>query len=484
MSFDQKEMFSLMYKLARLTGPDTRVEYDTMGAVNVPLDRMFGPQTMRAAMNFPIGGMEELMPRPIIVAMGILKKAGAEVNRDFGLEVKICEAILKATDEVISGKLYDEHHFPLVIWQAGSGKSTNMNVNEVISNRAIEIMGGQVGSKDPVDPILHVNMSQSSNDCFSSAINIAVAMQLKERLYPSLRLIIQALEEKEDEWKAIVKTGRANLMDAGPLTLGQEFSGYKQMMANCNTRLYSSMKRLYQLSLGGATVGTGLMGNDDFGPQCAKRIADITGLPFVPAPNFFEALSSRDALVEVHGELNSIAVSTMKIANDIRFLGSGPRCGLGELILPENEPGSSIMPGKINPTQCEAITMICAQVMGNQVAVTIGGSNGHFELNAFMPLIASNVLRSIALLSDGLRAFTTNCLQGTKANTGKINKALNESLMLATALNPYIGYDRASEIANAAYTNGTTLKQEAFKKGISSTDFDSWVQVNNMLGPN
>ncbi|EDV96626.1 probable fumarate hydratase, mitochondrial [Drosophila grimshawi] len=484
MSFDQKEVFNLMYKLARLTVGDTRLEYDDIGAVNIPLDRIFGPTTMRSVMNIPIGGMEERIPRPIIIAMGILKKAGAEVNKEFGLDSCISGAISSAADDVISGKLYDENHFPLTIWQTGAGNQTNVNVNEVIGNRAIEIMGGQLGSNYPVDPNLHVNMSQNPNDCFASATNITVAMQLKEKLFPSLRLIIDALEKKEILWKNVIKVGRAHLMDEVPLTLGQEFSGYKQMMINCQTRLYSSMERLYQLSLGAATLCETPNCQPDFGYQCVKEIEVITGLPFVSAPNMHEALGARDSLIEVHGELNCIAVSTMKIANDIRFLGSGPRCGLGELILPSNEPGSSIMPGKVNPTQCEALTMICAQVMGNQVAVTVGGFNGHFELNSFMPLIASNVLRSIELLSDGLQAFVANCLEGAKPNSNKIDKFLKNSLMLATALNPYIGYNKTVQLATAALQNGTTLKQEALKIGISEFEFESWVRPSEMLGPN
>ncbi|XP_030385724.1 probable fumarate hydratase, mitochondrial [Scaptodrosophila lebanonensis] len=483
MSFDQKELLCLIYKLTRLVVPDTRVEHDTMGSVNVPLDRYFGAQTMRSLMNFPIGGMEERMPRAIITAMGVLKKAAAEVNKEFGLNESISSIISKAADDVISGKLYDEDHFPLVIWQTGSGTQTNMNVNEVISNRAIELLGGQLGTKDPVHPNDHVNMSQSSNDTFPSAINIAVAIELKETLYPSLKVVIAALEKKEKDWKDIIKIGRTHLMDAVPLTLGQEFSGYKQQILNSLKRLDSTLPRLYQLALGGTAVGTGLNTRAGFAKKCAERISKLTNLPFVSAPNFFEALGARDAMVEVHGILNTIAISTMKMANDIRFLGSGPRCGLGELSLPENEPGSSIMPGKVNPTQCEAMTMICAQVMGNQVAVTVGGSNGHFELNVFMPLIVSNVLRSITLLGDGLNTFCFNCLEGIQANTAKIKQIMNESLMLVTALGPHIGYDAAAVIAKSAHKNGTTLREEAIKAGIFEERFDEWVRPEDMLGP-
>ncbi|XP_026844003.1 fumarate hydratase, mitochondrial [Drosophila persimilis] len=484
MSFDQKEIFSLMYKLARLIVPDTRVEYDSMGAIHVPLDRLYGPQTMRSLLKFPIGGVNERMPRPIIIALAIVKKAVAETNKMSGLEERLCDAISKACDDIISGKLYDEDHFPLVIWQAGSGRHTNMNVNEVICNRAIEILGGQKGTKTPVDPDEHVNLSQSSNDSFSAAINIAVAMQLRDKLYPALTLIIELLNNKVNQWKDIIKIGRTHLMDAVPLTLGQEFSGYKQQQANCRERLDTALTRLYQLPLGGTTVGTGLNTKKGFAAECVKRVADLTSLPFVNSPNMFESISSCDALVEVHGELNTLAASTMKMANDIRFLGSGPRCGLAELKLPENEPGSSIMPGKVNPTQCEALTMICAQVMGNQVAVTLGGCNGHFQLNDFMPMIASNVLRSITLLGDGIKSFCKNCLSNIEPNTDKINTIMSQSLMLVTALSPHVGYERSAAIAKAAHQSGTTLREEAINAGISADDFDEWVRPDKMLGPN
>ncbi|XP_017152050.2 probable fumarate hydratase, mitochondrial [Drosophila miranda] len=484
MSFDQKEIFSLMYKLARLIVPDTRVEYDSMGAIHVPLDRLYGPQTMRSLLKFPIGGVNERMPRPIIIALAIVKKAVAETNKMSGLEEQLCDAISKACDDIISGKLYDEEHFPLVIWQAGSGRHTNMNVNEVICNRAIEILGGQKGTKTPVDPDEHVNLSQSSNDSFSAAINIAVAMQLRDKLYPALTLIIEVLNNKVNQWKDIIKIGRTHLMDAVPLTLGQEFSGYKQQQANCRERLDTALTRLYQLPLGGTTVGTGLNTKKGFAAECVKRVAHLTNLPFVNSPNLFESISSCDALVEVHGELNTLAASTMKMANDIRFLGSGPRCGLSELKLPENEPGSSIMPGKVNPTQCEALTMICAQVMGNQVAVTLGGCNGHFQLNDFMPMIASNVLRSITLLGDGIKSFCKNCLSNMEPNIDRINTIMSQSLMLVTALSPHVGYERSAAIAKAAHQSGTTLREEAINAGISADDFDEWVRPDKMLGPN
>ncbi|XP_030385726.1 probable fumarate hydratase, mitochondrial [Scaptodrosophila lebanonensis] len=461
----------------------SRIEKDTLGAMEVPVDRYFGAQTMRCALNFPIGGIEERMPKAVVQAMGILKKAAAEVNREFGLEAKISTAIASAADEVISGKLYDENHFPLPIWQTGSGTQTNMNVNEVISNRAIELLGGTLGSKDPVHPNDHVNKSQSSNDTFPSAIHISVGIELMKRLRPAITGLRDALAAKSQEWKDIIKIGRTHTQDAVPLTLGQEFSGYTQQLTNGLERLDAVMPHVYQLALGGTAVGTGLNTRKGFAEKCAQRIAQLTSLPFVTAPNFFEALAARDAMVEVHGALNTIAVSIMKIANDIRFLGSGPRCGLGELSLPENEPGSSIMPGKVNPTQCEAITMICAQVMGNHVAVSVGGSNGHFELNTFKPLIVSNVLRSIKLLTDGSITFTNNCVKGIKANKEKIAKIMNESLMLVTALNPHVGYDKAALIAKTAHKNGTTLKQEAINAGISEKDFNDWVRPEQMLGP-
>ncbi|XP_022222564.2 probable fumarate hydratase, mitochondrial [Drosophila obscura] len=484
MSFDQKEIFSLMYKLARLIVPDTRVEYDSMGAIHVPLDRLYGPQTMRCLLKFPIGGVNERMPRPLIIALAIIKKAVAEANKMFGLEERLCEAISQACDDIISGKLYDEEHFPLVIWQSGSGTHTNMNVNEVICNRAIEILGGQLGTKKPVDPDDHVNRSQSSNDTFSTAINIAVVMQLRDKLYPALSLIIDILDKKSNQCKDIIKIGRTHLMDAVPLTLGQELSGYKQQLVNCRERLDTSLSRLYQLSLGGTTVGTGFNTKKGLAAECVKGVSKITSLPFVDAPNLFESISSCDAIVEVHGELNTLAASTMKIANDIRFLGSGPRCGLAELKLTENEPGSSIMPGKTNPTQCEALTMICAQVMGNQVAVTIGGCSGNFQLNCFMPMIASNVLRSITLLGDGIKSFSNNCLSSIEPNIVRINNIMSESLMLVTALSPHVGYERSAAIAKAAHQNNTTLREEAIIAGISKDDFDQWVRPDKMLGPN
>jgi len=376
-----------------------RVEADTFGELKVPNEKYYGAQTVRSTMNFPIGGDSERMPLPVIKAFGVLKKAAAEVNTDFGLDPKLADAISKACDEVISGSLYDDH-FPLVIWQTGSGTQSNMNVNEVISNRAIELMGGVLGSKTPVHPNDHVNKSQSSNDTYPTAMHIAVAVEVNNSLLPKLQALHDAILAKSVEFQDIIKIGRTHTQDATPLTLGQEFGGYAQQIAFGIERVKSSLPHMYMLAAGGTAVGTGLNTRIGFAEKVAARVAELTGLPFVTAPNKFEALAAHDALVQMSGSLNTVATSIMKIANDIRFLASGPRCGLGELSLPENEPGSSIMPGKVNPTQCEAITMVAAQVMGNHVAVTIGGSNGHFELNVFKPLMVSNVLRSIRLLSD------------------------------------------------------------------------------------
>ncbi|XP_067011872.1 fumarate hydratase, mitochondrial [Anabrus simplex] len=461
----------------------SRVEIDTFGEVQVPSDKYYGAQTVRSVMNFPIGGDTERMPFPVITAMGVLKKAAAIVNKEFGLDPKLADAISQAADEVISGKLYDDH-FPLVIWQTGSGTQSNMNTNEVISNRAIEILGGKLGSKNPVHPNDHVNKSQSSNDTFPTAMHIAVAMEIHHTLLPGLKMLHKALDEKSNEFKDIIKIGRTHLMDAVPLTLGQEFSGYTTQLEYGIQRIEATLPRLYLLALGGTAVGTGLNTRIGFAEKCAAKISELTGLPFKTAPNKFEALAAHDALVEVSGALNTVACSIMKVANDIRFLASGPRCGLGELSLPENEPGSSIMPGKVNPTQCEAITMVAAQVMGNHVAVTVGGSNGHFELNVFKPLMVSNVLRSIRLLGDSAKAFTNNCVTGIQANRENIAKLLNESLMLVTALNPHIGYDKAAEIAKTAHKEGTTLKAAALKLGhLTEEQFDTWVRPQDMLGP-
>ncbi|XP_050712946.1 fumarate hydratase, mitochondrial-like isoform X3 [Eriocheir sinensis] len=434
-------------------------------------------------MNFPIGGENERMPMPVIKAFGVLKKAAAEVNKEYGLDAKISDAISKAADEVISGQLYDDH-FPLVIWQTGSGTQSNMNTNEVIANRAIEMLGGQLGSKTPVHPNDHVNKSQSSNDTYPTAMHIATAVEIHNTLLPGLQALHKALDEKAKEFANIVKIGRTHTQDATPLTLGQEFGGYAQQIEFGIERVKACLPRVYMLAAGGTAVGTGLNTRIGFAEKVAAKVSELTGLPFVTAPNKFEALAAHDAMVEVSGALNVLACSIMKIANDIRFLASGPRCGLGELSLPENEPGSSIMPGKVNPTQCEAITMVAAQVMGNHVAVTVGGSNGHFELNVFKPMMVANVLRSIRLLGDSCHAFVNNCVVGIEANKERIDKLLHESLMLVTALNPHIGYDKAAKIAKTAHKEGSTLKATALKLGyLTEEEFDKWVRPEDMLGP-
>ncbi|XP_050307405.1 fumarate hydratase, mitochondrial-like [Anthonomus grandis grandis] len=469
--------------ILRATMADYRIEKDTFGELKVPSDKYYGAQTVRSTLNFPIGGEYERMPYPVITAMGILKKAAAEVNKEYGLDPKIADAISKACDEVISGKLYCDH-FPLVIWQTGSGTQTNMNTNEVVSNRAIEILGGKLGSKDPVHPNDHVNKSQSSNDTFPTAMHIAVAMEIEHCLMPGLKALRDGLKKKQDEFKDIIKIGRTHTQDAVPLTLGQEFSGYVTQMEFAIERVQATLPHLSLLALGGTAVGTGLNTRKGFAEKCAAKISELTGLTFCSAPNKFEALACHDAMVEVSGALNTIACSLMKIANDIRFLASGPRCGLGELILPENEPGSSIMPGKVNPTQCEAITMVAAQVMGNHVACTIGGSNGHFELNVFKPMMVANVLRSIRLIGDSCTTFNKNCVIGIQANTERISKLLHESLMLVTALNPHIGYDKAAQIAKTAHKEKSTLKETAIKLGIlTEQQFNEWVKPEEMLGP-
>uniref|UniRef100_A0A0N4ZY61 fumarate hydratase n=1 Tax=Parastrongyloides trichosuri TaxID=131310 RepID=A0A0N4ZY61_PARTI len=459
-----------------------RIEKDTFGELKVPSDKYYGAQTARSIMNFKIGGPEERMPLPVVHAFGYLKKAAAIVNTQFGLDKNVSNAIVQAADEVIAGKL--DNHFPLVVWQTGSGTQSNMNVNEVISNRAIELLGGKLGSKTPVHPNDHVNKSQSSNDTFPTAMHIAVAMEINNRLLPSLETLKNSLNKKAKEFEKIIKIGRTHTQDAVPLTLGQEFSAYVTQIENGIERVKHTLPHLYQLAAGGTAVGTGLNTRIGFAEKVAETVSSLTGLPFVTAPNKFEALAAHDTMVEVHGALNVIATSLMKIANDIRFLGSGPRCGLGELSLPENEPGSSIMPGKVNPTQCESLTMIAAQVFGNQVAVTVGGSNGHFELNVFKPMIVKNVLQSIRLIADGSVSFSKNCVDGIKANEDNIKKILNESLMLVTALNPHIGYDNAAKIAKTAHKNGTTLKEEAVKLGILTEEqFKQWVKPEDMLAP-
>ena len=458
-----------------------RMETDSFGEIAVPADKYWGAQTSRSLMNFKIGG--ETMPKPLIRALGVLKRAAAQVNMQIaGLDKKMGESIVQAATEVMEGKLDD--HFPLVVWQTGSGTQTNMNANEVISNRAIELLGGVMGSKKPVHPNDHVNMGQSSNDSFPTAMHIAAVEQVHHALIPALEHLHKALAAKSKEFESIVKIGRTHLQDATPLTLGQEFSGYTTQIEYGIARVKACLPRLYQLAQGGTAVGTGLNAKVGFDTKFAAEVAKITGLPFVTAPNKFEALAAHDAMVEVSGALNTLAVSLMKIANDIRLLGSGPRCGFGEISLPENEPGSSIMPGKVNPTQSEAMTMVAAQVMGNHVAVTIGGSNGHFELNVFKPVIIYNVLQSIRLIADACNSFTDNCVVGIEANQERITQLLNESLMLVTALNPHIGYDNAAKAAKKAHKEGKTLKAAAMELGLlTSEQFDQWVRPEDMIAP-
>ncbi|KAH8835170.1 L-Aspartase-like protein [Flagelloscypha sp. PMI_526] len=453
-----------------------RSERDTFGELQVPADRYWGAQTQRSLQNFDIGGPTERLPPPLIKAFGVLKKSAATVNMTYGLDPKIGNAIKQAADDVISGKLTD--HFPLVVFQTGSGTQSNMNANEVISNRAIEILGGELGSKKPVHPNDHVNMSQSSNDTFPTVMHISAVTEIHNNLLPALTELHDALEAKAKAFDHIVKIGRTHLQDATPLTLGQEFSGYVQQVANGIARVKDTIPRLSYLAQGGTAVGTGLNTRKGFDAKVAEQVAHETGLHFETAPNKFEALAAHDALVEAHGALNVLAVSFMKIANDIRYLGSGPRCGLGELSLPENEPGSSIMPGKVNPTQCEALTMVAAQVMGNNTTVSVAGSYGQFELNVFKPVIIKNVLQSIRLLSDGARSFTKNCVVGIEANEKRINTLLNESLMLATILN------NVAKCAKKAHKEGTTLKEATVSLGmLSAEEFDEKVRPELMLYP-
>ncbi|MDD5585762.1 MAG: class II fumarate hydratase [Alphaproteobacteria bacterium] len=459
----------------------TRTETDSFGPIEVPAAHYWGAQTQRSLQNFRIGG--ERMPLPLIHAYGLLKKAAALANMKLGvLDAKVGEAIVKAADEVVAGKMDGE--FPLVVWQTGSGTQTNMNVNEVIANRAIEILKGEKGSKRPVHPNDHVNMGQSSNDSFPAAMHIAAATQITDALIPALQHLHAALLKKTEEFRDIVKIGRTHLQDAVPLTLGQEFSGYAAQIKNAVARAKDVLPRLYPLAQGGTAVGTGLNAKKGFAEEFARQVAGLTGKPFVTAENKFEALASHDAMVETSGMLNTVAVSFMKIANDIRLLGSGPRCGIGELRLPENEPGSSIMPGKVNPTQCEAMTMVAAQVMGNNVAVTVAGANGHFELNVFKPVIIHNVLQSIRLLADVARSFTDNCVIGIQADTARISQLVSSSLMLVTALNPHVGYDNAAKIAKKAHKENKTLKQAAVELGLlSEDDFDRHVRPEDMVRP-
>jgi fumarate hydratase class II len=460
---------------------DTRIETDSFGPIEVRSDVYWGAQTQRSIENFRIG--DEHFPRALIRALGIIKHASATVNEDLGkLDARRADAIRQAAQEVIDGALDAE--FPLVVWQTGSGTQTNMNANEVISNRAIETLGGMLGSKDPVHPNDHVNMSQSSNDVFPATMAIATAEQVVHHLLPNLRYLRDALQRKSEEFAAIVKIGRTHLMDATPLTLGQEFSGYVQQVTYGIERAESTLPRLYELALGGTAVGTGLNTHPEYAERVAKEIATITGLPFITAPNKFESLAAHDAQVQLSGQLKTIAASLMKIANDIRFLGSGPRAGIAELMLPENEPGSSIMPGKVNPTQAEAITMVCAQVMGNDVAVNIGGATGHFELNVFKPVIVYNTLQSLRLLGDAARSFTDNMVVGIQANTQRIDELMRSSLMLVTALSPHIGYDKAAQVAHKGHHEGLTLKEAAIASGyVTPEQFDEWVRPEDMIHP-
>ncbi len=460
---------------------NTRTETDSFGPLEVAADKYWGAQTQRSLGNFKIG--TETMPLPLVRALGIVKMSAAKANMALdNLEKNVGDAIVQAAGEVAEGKLND--HFPLVVWQTGSGTQSNMNSNEVISNRAIEILGGEMGSKEPVHPNDHCNRSQSSNDTFPTAMHIAAAEEIVHMLVPSLQQLHNALNDKKHQFKDIIKIGRTHTQDATPLTLGQEFSGYVAMVENGIGRVEAVLPKLYELAQGGTAVGTGINAKVGFAESFADEVAAYTKLPFVTAPNKFEALATHDAMVEAHGALNEVAVSLFKIANDIRLLGSGPRSGLGELSLPENEPGSSIMPGKVNPTQCEALTMVCAQVMGNNTAVSFAGSQGHFELNVYKPVIAANVLQSIRLLGDAAVSFTDNCVVGIKANEDNIAALMERSLMLVTALAPKIGYDNATSVAKTAHKNGTTLREEAVKGGyVTEEEFDAIVRPEDMISP-
>ncbi|MEQ8300015.1 MAG: class II fumarate hydratase [Hyphomonas sp.] len=458
----------------------TRTESDTMGPVEVASDRYWGAQAERSLGNFKIGW--EKQPEPIIRALGIVKKAAAEANMALDkMDADLGKVIIQAADEVIEGKLND--HFPLVVWQTGSGTQSNMNANEVISNRAIEILGGEMGSKKPVHPNDHVNMSQSSNDTFPTAMHIACAEEVSHRLVPALKHLHAALDAKAKAWAEIIKIGRTHTQDATPVTLGQEFSGYAQQVENGIARIESTLPMLMQLAQGGTAVGTGLASPVGFADAVAEKIAKITGLKFTSAPNKFEALAAHDAMVFTHGAINTVAMSCFKIANDIRFLGSGPRSGLGELALPENEPGSSIMPGKVNPTQCEALTQVCAHIHGNNAAIGFAGSQGHFELNVFNPMMAYNFLQSTRLLADAAISFTDNCVVGIEPRLDNIKRGLDNSLMLVTPLKEKYGYDLAAKVAKNAHKNGTTLKIEALALGISEEDFDAIVVPAKMISP-
>jgi fumarate hydratase class II len=460
-----------------------RVESDAMGELQVPAGVLYGAQTQRSLLNFPIGGVESRMPLAVVKSMATIKKVCALYHAAQGvMDVDIAQAIAKAADEVTAGQL--DRHFPLVIFQTGSGTQTNMNVNEVLANRAIQILGGVVGSKNPVHPNDHVNRGQSSNDSFPTAMHMAAAQTIHDCALPGLRKLHTVLQQKEKNFADIVKIGRTHCQDATPLTLGQEFSGYAQQVEYAIHRVEGALPSLYRLALGGTAVGTGLNTTQGYAEAIADAIAKETKLPFTSAVNKFEALAAHDSLVEVSGVLNTVACSLHKIANDVRLLGSGPRCGLGELSLPANEPGSSIMPGKVNPTQCEALTMVCAQVMGNHVAISMGGANGHFELNVYKPVMIANVLHSAVLLGDAATCFAERCIADLTPNTDRIHELLHGSLMLVTALNPHIGYDKASYIAKTAHKNGTTLKEAAVASGyLTAEEFDQWIIPEDMIGP-
>ena len=459
----------------------TRIETDSFGALEVPAEKYFGAQTARSLINFPIG--TETLPLPLVSALGIVKQSAARTNMKLGLlSEQLGAAIDRAAGEVVDGKFND--NFPLSVWQTGSGTQSNMNTNEVVSNRAIEILCGVVGSKDPVHPNDHVNMGQSSNDTFPTAMHIAATREIHSTLLPALEHLTSALDSKANSFMHIVKIGRTHTQDATPLTLGQEFSGYAMQLRNGIRRVNEAMEGLYELAQGGTAVGTGLNSKEGFAEEFAQEVARITGLPYRTAPNKFEALAANDAYVYAHGALNTVAASLFKIANDLRLLGSGPRSGLGEISLPENEPGSSIMPGKVNPTQCEAMTMVCCQVMGNQTTISMAGSQGHFELNVYKPVMANAMLQSIRLLADASNSFADRCVSGIVANEDNITQLMERSLMLVTALAPVIGYDNATKIAKTAHKNGTTLKHEAVTLGlVTDKDFDSIVRPEQMIGP-
>jgi fumarate hydratase class II len=459
----------------------TRIESDSFGELAVPADKYYGAQTARSLINFDISN--ETMPVPLVHALGIIKYAAAQSNQQLdNLEPELAKAIMDAAREVMDGKLDD--NFPLRIWQTGSGTQTNMNANEVIANRAIEMLGGEIGSKTPVHPNDHVNRSQSSNDTFPTAMHIAAATQIKHSLIPALEHLYDALHQKEQDFAKIIKNGRTHTQDATPLTLGQEFSGYAAQIGLGIRRAYTALTEVLPLAQGGTAVGTGLNAKPGFAEKFAANVAELTGIEFITAPNKFESLAGSDGIVAAHGALNTIAASLFKIANDIRLLGSGPRSGIGELILPANEPGSSIMPGKVNPTQVEALTMICCQVMGNHTAISMGGSQGHFELNVYRPMMIYNMMQSLRLLSDGIRSFTDNCVVGIEADTARIDELMQKSLMLVTALAPVIGYDKATKVAKTAHANGTNLREEAVRLGyVTAEEFDKVVRPENMIAP-